>query len=417
MQKGICAIDFGTSNTVMAYVNNGEVALARLEQNNNVIPSTVFYGVEGETAFGREAIELFKEGEEGRFMRSLKRILGTRLMGQGTSVNGRQKKYEAIIADFLRNTKKGVERTMGTEFDRVVMGRPVFFQDNDEETDQRAQDELERIAKSIGFKEVSFQFEPIAASFAHEQELQKEALALVVDIGGGTSDFTVMRLSKEKSKQMDRRGDVLANTGTRIGGNDFDKTFCLSSFMQNFGFGQTYGDKNLPLPNLLFYTMSEWSEIHTLYNRQVMEQAKGFQREVKQKEPFGRFVELLEEESGHKVLDHVEQAKIALSDVAQTDVLFDFLSHPFEAAVTREELNNRVTEHVDKIITCSQKCVATAGITPADLDLIILTGGTTENPYLRRRVIETYPNATLSENGKLASVATGLGFDAMRRYA
>lgn len=417
MKKGICAIDFGTSNTVLSYVDNGNVALADLEQANQVIPSTVFYSNEGDTSFGRQAIHQFKDGEEGRFMRSLKRILGTRLMGQGTSVNGKQKKYETVIADFLKNTKRNVERTQQTEFDTVVMGRPVYFKDNDEETDQRAQNELERIAKSIGFKEVSFQFEPIAASFAHEQGLTRESLALVVDIGGGTSDFTVMRLSQEKSKQIDRRGDVLANTGTRIGGNDFDKKFCLSSFMSHFGFGGTYGGKNLPLPNLLFYTMSEWSEIHTLYNRQVLDQARSFYREVKEKEAFGRFLELLEEESGHQVLDKVEHAKIALSDASQTDVAFDFLDSEFETRVTQDELNQRVQEHIDKIITCSQSCVSLAGIKPEDLDLVILTGGTTENPHLRRSVVNAYPNATLSENGKLASVATGLGYDAMRRYA
>lgn len=402
---------------MMACVQNGTVQLAALENQHRVIPSTVFYSNEGETAFGRQAIELFKDGEEGRFMRSLKRILGTRLMGQGTSVNGRQKKYETIIADFLAHTKKQAERLQQRSLETVVMGRPVFFKDGDEETDQRAQNELERIAKSIGFKEVSFQFEPIAASFAHEQQLAQENLALVVDIGGGTSDFTVMRLSKAKSRNLDRRQDVLANTGTRIGGNDFDKKFCLSTFMAAFGFGGTYGAKNLPLPNLLFYTMSEWSEIHTLYNRQVLDQARGFQREVKDKQAFGRFVELLEEENGHKVLDQVEHAKIALSDAQETEVHFDFLEASFATKVTQTELNQRIQEIVDKIIACSQKCVQLAGIKAADLDLVILTGGTTENPHLRRSVIEAYPNATLSESGKLASVATGLGFDALRKYA
>ena len=130
------------------------------------------------------------------------------------------------------------------------MGRPVHFRDNDPSGDAQAQAELEKIARSVGFKHVAFQYEPIAAAFAHEQNLSSEKLAFVVDIGGGTSDFTVIRLSPTRKLKLDRSDDVLANTGVRIGGNDFDKDLSLKSFMPCFGLGSEYrsGDKNIKIP-------------------------------------------------------------------------------------------------------------------------------------------------------------------------
>src|SRR5690606_29664205 len=145
---------------------------------------------------------------EGRFMRSLKRILGTPLMEQGTIINGKRKPFENIIADFLRQMKTTAEAASGQAFDSVVMGRPVHFIDHDPEGDRRAEQELCGIAKSVGFKNIEFQFEPIAAAFAHERKLTEEKLALVADIGGGTSDFTVIRLSPDNIGKAGRSDDI-----------------------------------------------------------------------------------------------------------------------------------------------------------------------------------------------------------------
>ena len=157
----------------------------------------------GEALFGEQALSAYVSGEHGRFMRSLKRVLGTSLMQTGTVLNGRRRKFDDIISLFIARMKENAERECGQEIVSVVMGRPVHFRDNDAEGDRRAQDELEKIAKSVGFKQVEFQYEPIAAAFAHEEGLTEETLAVVVDIGGGTSDFSIIRIGGEHAGKQD----------------------------------------------------------------------------------------------------------------------------------------------------------------------------------------------------------------------
>src|SRR5690606_39518574 len=116
-------------------------------------------------------------------------------MKQGTMVNGQLMRFDEIICTFLENLKLKADQAAQTDVEYVVMGRPVHFVDNNHEADQQAEAELRKIAHRLGFKHITFQFEPIAAAFAHETNVKGEQLALVTDLGGGTSDFTVIRLS------------------------------------------------------------------------------------------------------------------------------------------------------------------------------------------------------------------------------
>lgn len=168
-----CGIDFGTSNSSVAVSQQGVVNLVPVEINQIIIPSAIFYQRKtNEPFYGREAINRFFTHAEGRFMRSLKRVLGTSVMQYGTSVNGKVMKFDHIIASFLKHLKTKAELHAGTDLHHVVMGRPVHFVDNNTAGDTRAQNELLSIAQKIGFKHIVFQFEPIAAAYAHEVNLQ-----------------------------------------------------------------------------------------------------------------------------------------------------------------------------------------------------------------------------------------------------
>lgn len=174
-----CGIDFGTSNSSIAISKNGVVSLVPVEGAQYTIPSALFFQRRvHQPFFGREAAELFFAHKEGRFMRSLKRVLGTDLMKHGTSVNGRALKFEDIIASFLQNLKDKAEAFTQEDLHHVVMGRPVHFVDNDAAANTRAQQELKNIAQRVGFTQVEFQLEPIAAAFAHEERIQQEKLAM-----------------------------------------------------------------------------------------------------------------------------------------------------------------------------------------------------------------------------------------------
>ncbi|WP_144430954.1 Hsp70 family protein, partial [Pseudomonas syringae pv. coryli] len=219
-----CGIDFGTSNSTVGWQRPGMESLIALEDDKITLPSVVFFNMEERRpVYGRLALHEYLEGYEGRLMRSLKSLLGSKLIKHDTSVLGTAMPFKDLLALFIGELKKRAEQTAGREFEQVVLGRPVHFVDDDAQADQEAEDTLAEVARKIGFKDVSFQFEPIAAAFDYESTIQDEELVLIVDIGGGTSDFSLVRLAPERRTHADREQDILATGGVHIGGTDFDK--------------------------------------------------------------------------------------------------------------------------------------------------------------------------------------------------
>eukprot|EP01041_Mallomonas_annulata_P015502 gene15502-32770_t len=230
---GTLGIDFGTSNSAMAWADvRGTARLIPLEGTAVSMPTAVFYNSEDSTThFGRDAVAQYLSGTEGRLMRSLKSLLGSPLLLETTVVNHQQISFQEIVATFLAALRERAAQTLGVAPTKVVMGRPVHFVDDDLERDALAQDSLLQAAQAVGFRQVSFQLEPIAAALDYERRLDRESVVLVVDLGGGTSDFTVVRLGPQRMKLANRAGDVLATTGVHIGGTDFDKYLSLSAVM------------------------------------------------------------------------------------------------------------------------------------------------------------------------------------------
>lgn len=413
---GHCGIDFGTSNSALALVLDKKVVLSEIENGSATLPSALFYPHAKPPVFGRAAQKLFFESEEGRFMRSLKRILGTPLMAQGTVVNGKLKKFEDIIGDFITFLKTRAEKQAGFALSSVVVGRPVHFIDGNPDGDKAAERQLEDIVRKTGFKNVSFQFEPIAAAFAHERDIAGEKLALVVDIGGGTSDFTVIRVGKTLCQKPDRSGDILGNAGVRIGGNDFDKDLSLAAFMPHFGMATTYGEKNLVVPLSPFHDLSEWSKVNFLYTPKFRQEMKNILKESHDFEKFSRYVKIIQEETGHKVLSAVEDMKISLTANENAKVRLGFVDDSLEISATRKLFDQSIKQEAEKISATIADCLANAGVQKNQIELVILTGGPTETPLLKTLVHTRFPTAQISEENKLSSVALGLGYDSRRKF-
>ena len=411
-----CGIDFGTSNSAIATGDKGDVRLLPVEDGSNTLPSAIFYATTHPAVFGRRAPKLFFVGEEGRVMRTRKSLKGTSLMEQGTVVNGKLRRFEDIIGDFIGHLKRTGEGAADVSLTEVVMGRPVHFIDGDDAADARAEDQLAAIAKAQGFKNVTFQFEPIAAAFAHEQKIEIEKLALVVDIGGGTSDFTVIRVAKAHAAKADRSGDILGNAGVRTGGNDFDKGFSLGSFMPAFGSRSTYGEKKLHVPASPFHDFSEWSKINFLYTPKTKKMLKDIMAESHDAKHFSRFLKAVEQEIGHRVLAAVEDAKITLTSEDVCDADLSFVENGFHLPLTRDNFDGAAETQVDKIETAMDECLDGAGVAAERIETIILTGGPTETPILKAMIRKRFPAAQFSEENKLSSVALGLGYDSLRRF-
>ncbi|GAB3735652.1 Hsp70 family protein [Spirosoma lituiforme] len=412
-----CGIDFGTSNSSIAIDKNGEISLVPVEQAHVTIPSALFFrSVDNKAFYGRAAINMFLDRQPGRFMRSLKRVLGTSLMKQGTVVNGAAMNFPTIISSFIQQVKNKADAVAGQEIEHVVMGRPVHFVDNDPAADIRAQDELRAIAQRIGFKHIEFQFEPIAAAFAHEAQLTADKLAIVVDLGGGTSDFTVIRLSKNSIHKTDRSSDILASTGVRIGGNDFDKELSLAAIMPELGYRSTYGDKNLEVPLKQYHDLAEWSKVNMLYTPKLISQTRLLLHQSHDKKRYARLLHVLEHETGHALLAASEETKIALTYDLEHKAAFDFIEDDFSILIKRDLFEKSIQEEVDKIAESAKQCLQDAGVRQEAIDLVILTGGSTEVHSIQVAFKQLFPNAAIADQNKLSSVGLGLAYDSQNRF-
>lgn len=406
-----CGIDFGTSNTTLSVrTKTGSGQMIALEDGKPTIPSALFFPADkfARPLFGRAAVTAYLNGEEGRFMRSLKRVLGTSVMQSGTTINGTRHSFDYVIAAFLRHIKVIAEEQTGTPLTSVTLGRPVHFQDRNPDADSAAESELHRIAQGLGFTAINFQYEPIAGALAHEASLTKEQLALVVDIGGGTSDFSVIRLSPDNKPGRDRQQDILANSGIRIGGNDCDKTINLHTAMPLFGLGDRYGEKNLEIPSALYFDMSEWSKIMFCYTPQNRTWVRQLIAMAENPEKIMLLEQILEDQLAHKILNVSEEAKIALSENATTALRYDFLQKDLQQLFTQDQMNILFDKLLQPVVETMYACLDKANVKPGAIGTLILTGGSTSLPFFQHLWQKHFPQADLQQDNKLGSVGLGL---------
>lgn len=413
-----CGIDFGTSNSTIAVAGlSATPELIKLDNQKVTTPSTVFYKENHlSPMFGEKANLAYMNGEQGRFMRSLKRVLGTDLMDSGTLINNKLYNFSDILAAYIKHLKIQAESCYSETLENLVMGRPVHFRDNDEKGDRKAEAELEQIAKKIGFKNICFQFEPIAAAFAHENNLNQEMLACVIDVGGGTSDFTIIRLGKNLQSKADRKDDILASSGVRVGGNDFDKDFSISSFMPELGSHATYGVQKLPVPTSQYFDLAEWSKINSVYSYKNIKIVQEVLAQVDDIKRYSRLLDILKHESGHRLLNDVENSKIALTDRQELEVTLAYLNENPKLTVSKKALEKSIKKDLDKISKSLLGCLKTASLKTENIGLVILTGGSTEIPIMQDIMHSHFPNAEFSTENKMSSVGLGLAFDAQRIF-
>ena len=418
MSEIVLGIDFGTTNSSVGFVKNSteNVSLIPFDQIHSTVPTAIFYDKNNTILFGHEAVSSYISGEEGRFIRSIKRILGTDLMDKSTLINSQMIKFDTLIQAFLTYLKKNAENFCKTEISSVVIGRPVHFQNSGEEADKKAQNKLQEMAKLVGFKNITFQYEPIAAAFAHEQKLSENKLAFIVDLGGGTSDFTVIKIGPSYRSKKERYDDILATHGIRIGGNDLDRDFSLLSFMPSFGKGSCYGLKKLPVPHFLYSHLAEWSLInfcYTLKNKLFIKEILTQQCDT---EKIKRLYELLDMKLAHNLLKLVEDAKIDLTSKFKAQIKFQDLSDDLVFYVERENLEKAIQPELEKIKEAIWETLTKANVPAEKIDFIILTGGTCKVPAVKKMIEQIFPQASISENAKMESVCIGLTLTAQRNF-
>lgn len=411
-----CGLDFGTSNSTVGCVRPGQETLLPLEDGKVTLPSVVFFNADdGSTCFGRAALQEYLAGYEGRLMRSMKSLLGSRLIDGRTEVHGRSLLFRDLLRQFIGELKRRADLHGESAFEHAVLGRPVYFVDDDPAADRTAETTLAEIARTIGFKEVSFQYEPIAAAFHYETGIHREELVLVADIGGGTSDFSLVRLSPQRATLPDRRADLLANGGVHIGGTDFDRLFSLASVMPLFGFRSLLKNQR-EMPSRVYYDLATWHSINAAYTYRVLTEQKRFSLDAQEPEKMARLLTLIEKRAGHWLANAVEQAKIALSDQESTTLVLDHIEPDLRRQLTRDEFDAATTGLVGKIEAKLAALLRDAGVAPERIDTIFFTGGASGMPHLRRRLAALLPQACPVEGDLFGSIGAGLAIEAAQRY-
>lgn len=405
-----CGLDFGTSNSAIGVMRDGTAALAPVEAGGTLIPSAVFFDYEakGQVWFGNEAISAYVGQTEGRLMRTLKSLLGSPLIDEETSLGGRKVPLREVVEIFVRHLKHKAEAFAGQEIAAVVLGRPVRFVDDDDTADARAQDVLEAIARRAGFRHVAFAYEPIAAAHHYERTVQGEELVLIADIGGGTSDFSVIRVGPRHRDRADRSGDVLATAGVHVGGTDFDTALSLAGVMPLLGLGTRLIEKNLPVPNAPYDELATWATINFAYNHRNERELAELVALACEREKLERLLNVVRRRLGHRLAFAVEDAKIALSAEERAAVPLNFIEPGLAITARRVDFDRAIEARIDRLHKAATDCIAMAGLGPAAIDTIFLTGGSGRVPAVRAAIGRAAPSARLAGGQDLLSVALGL---------
>jgi len=412
-----CGVDFGTSNSTMGWVRPGQQTMLMLEDGKPTLPSVVFFNADDdEVSYGRAALADYLAGYEGRLMRSLKSLLGTSLMDGQTEVAGRSLSFRLLLAQFIGELKRRGEQAAGRSFDSVVLGRPVHFIDDDAVADKAGEDTLAEIARSVGFRHIAFQYEPIAAAFDYESQIDREELVLIADIGGGTSDFSLVRLSPGRAMKPERRDDILATAGVHIGGTDFDKYLSLAAVMPLLGYG-TQLLSGVEVPSSYYFNLATWHTINLAYTRKMTAQLAELVRDAKEQDKMQRLQALIEDRAGHWLAMQVEEAKIGLSSEESVVLNLDRLAPPAALDVPRQLFSRAISHLVDDVGNTVAGMLADAGVKPEQIDTIFFTGGSSGVGLLRERIGAVVPSARKVEGDLFGSIGAGLALDAVRKFA
>jgi len=447
--------DYGTSNCAVAVMENGQPQLVSIGEHGNFIPSTLYSpsreiianwlyqqlpesskanyktqrkfalqkgqaalrdlqldGVPTDLSFGKSALARYlEEPEEGYYIKSPKSFLGaTGLLPAQIDL------FEDIVAAMMSNVKTLAEKAQQKSIDKTVIGRPINFQGlRGEESNRQAINVLTNAAKRVGFKEVEFQYEPVAAGFEYEASLSSETKVLVIDIGGGTTDCSMLLMGPEFIKSTSRESHLLAHSGERVGGNDFDIQLALKGIMPSLGMSSTL-KTGKPMPASSFFqavainNVNEQTEFYSASNRRYLQ---SILRDAQDVTAFARLIKVHDNKLSYRLVNGAEQAKIALTDNMQHDISLSDLDDGLHAEVSRELMKTANASQLQQIGFLVDEAITQAGAKP---DVVFVTGGTAKSPVLNQYLNTLLPETPLVIGDHFGSVTAGLARWAQRIF-
>jgi hypothetical chaperone protein len=418
-------IDFGTTNSALAVADeDGAPRLARFARagGETEVFRSLLYFERDEAAGGRvhelagpRAIERWLEADEkGRLVQSLKSFLAARDFA-ATTIFGASYRIEALVAIVLRELRSEAEARFGPLGRRVVAGRPVRFAAQAGPDDERlATTRLLAAFHNAGFEDVVFEYEPVAAAYWYERSLDHDELIVIGDFGGGTSDFSLLRVGPGARGR--RAEALLGNAGVALAGDAFDGRIVRAVVAPLLGYGTRYRSvfgRELTVPGWIYTHLQRWHHVSFLRSPRTLQILFDLCREALEPEKLEALLALVRADRGFALHGSVEATKVALSGAASAP--FRFVEPPVraEAVVARAEFEAWIAEELAAVAACVDGLLESASVKPGDVDRVFLTGGSSLVPAVRHLFAQRFGEAKLAGGNELTSVAGGLALRAL----
>jgi hypothetical chaperone protein len=421
----VIGLDFGTTNSAIAVADNDRRAtLATFADGPSTITnfrSILYFPArdrssppKAETQAGPEAINSYLDADtKGRLIVSIKSYLASPLF-TSTSINGRNYTLEDLIAIILRRLRTTAMEQFGTGATQVVLGRPVRFSGAENEADEQlALRRLTTAAELAGFKQVSFELEPVAAAYQYETHLDHDELVLIGDFGGGTSDFTLARLGP--GRRQSGHNPVLGTSGVAIAGDTFDSRIMMRLVAPKLGLGSHYISlgKQLPVPVWVYSQLSSWHHMFLLKEPKTMAVLREVRNQATEPEKVASLVQIIAENLGYALYRAVEQTKVGLTAEEVASFLFTQSTVRLEDTLERWQFESWIQGDIQNIAACVRLLLDQCDVKPSDIDSIFLTGGSSFVPVVRRYFSRTFGADKLRSGEELTTVAKGLALRAL----
>ena len=317
-------------------------------------------------------------------------------------------RYLDVVGSYLRHLKTLAQAQAGHPLTQVVLGRPVFFVDDDPRRDAAAQAALEQAAHAVGFAEVRFQYEPIAAALDYETTVEREQLVLVADIGGGTSDFSLVRVGPARRRRVERKDDILANHGVHVAGTDFDRQIELARILPTCGY-RALGPTGREAPSKVYFDLATWHLINTVYAVGRVAELQGMRTFYADTQQHARLMCVVRQRLGHALIGRAEAAKIAVAEGAAATIDLGLLDAGLQVVLDEAGAIDAIGADLERIALAADETLAQAGVARARVDALYFTGGSTGLQPLADLVAARFPGARAVRGERFSSVAQGLG--------
>lgn len=402
----VLGIDFGTSNSAAAVAREGVPQLIALEKGETTLPTAVFFDFDEKVMrIGGAAGKALLAGDEGRYMRALKSLLGAPLMRERRTLLGEKLDFIDIVARFLARLKKGAEAETGMRFTHALSGRPVRFHP-DEARNAQAEVDLREAYMRAGFEDVAFMYEPEAAALANRAVLGAGDLGLIVDIGGGTSDFTLFRNNTQGI-------EILASYGVRLGGTDFDRVLSLETVMPLLGRGSqikhAFGNETHAAPSTIFNDLATWQKIPFLYAPDSRRLASDLAQYAAEPQKLARLVSVLADELGHDIAFAVEAGKIAANTGGAGQIDLAVVERGLGVVLEAQTVAALLTPLTDEMAQAALDCLARAQVAPEAVTHLVFVGGSSLMQVTRGALGAVFPQAQTHAGAALTAIVDGLG--------